>query len=125
MRPGPLQPAPFVGVPRVLADEAQRAKVAELGCAVCGRVPVDPAHLVPQRPGGCGSPDCVIALCRTHHRLYDSARLALAPHLTDAWEPELRHAVGHVGVERLGRALGGRGWPAPWIEKRNERGTEP
>jgi len=86
-----------------------------LGCLVCGRSPVDPAHLVPRRLGGCDSSDCVVPLCRTHHRMFDSCRLALAPFLAPALEGELRHALTHVGCAELEAALR-HGWPAPWAE---------
>jgi len=102
---------------RVRASEAQRAKVAGAACLVCGRRPVDPAHLVPQRFGGCEQADCVVPLCRAHHRIFDRARLALAPFLSDSQHrAELAHARGHVGAERLHEALAGGGWPPPWIE---------
>jgi hypothetical protein len=54
-RPGPSRPRAVVATPRVPASAGQRRKVAGLGCLVCGRSPVDPAHVVPRRPGGCDS----------------------------------------------------------------------
>jgi hypothetical protein len=113
IRPGPTRPRAVIATPRVAASAGQRAKVAGLGCLVCGRMPVDPAHLVPRRLGGCDSPDCVVALCRTHHRLFDCARLALKPFLWSGHERELAHALSHVGRADLDAALW-RGWPAPW-----------
>jgi hypothetical protein len=102
----------------VRASEAQRAKVADAACLVCGRRPVDPAHLVPQRFGGCEDADCVVPLCRAHHRIFDRARLALAPYIgAGALVAEIAHARTHVGAERLREALEGGGWPPPWIEK--------
>jgi hypothetical protein len=112
LRPGAMAP-----VPRVAASPAQRRKAAALECAVCGRRPVDPAHLVPQRLGGCAHPDCVIGLCRTHHRLYDIGELRLAPYLRRGFAGERRHALLHVGAAQLRRALAGGGWPAPWAEE--------
>lgn len=103
--------APVVPVPLVPASEEQRAKVAALRCVVCERSPVDPAHLVPQRLGGCAHPDCVIPLCRTHHRLYDHAELALSPHLADGSQGERAHALLHASPAELRRALAGGGWP--------------
>jgi hypothetical protein len=58
--------------PRTLispASEAQRAKVAHQPCLVCGRRPVDPAHLVPRSLGGCD------------HRLRGAALPAMSPSL--------------------------------------------
>ena len=106
--------------PRDPASPAQRAKVAAQPCVVCGRGPVDPAHLVPQRLGGCPHRDCVIALCRTHHRLFDRARLSLAPYLGDGFRREWTHALSHVEADELQRALESGGWPPPWIGKDKE-----
>jgi hypothetical protein len=115
LRPSSLGQTRIAGEPRLPASAAQRAKVLGLSCAVCGRSPVDPAHLVPRRLGGCGHRDCVIGLCRTHHRLFDRGALRLAAYLGPEFEPERRHALTHVGAAELERALRA-GWPAPWIE---------
>jgi hypothetical protein len=88
----------------------QRRKVAHLRCLVCGRVPVDPAHLVPRALGGCASADCVIPLCRGHHRLYDDGVQILAPFLRPELERELRHALTHVGCAELEAAMTRGGW---------------
>jgi hypothetical protein len=95
------------------ASAAQRLKVIEAPCLVCGRTRVDAAHLVPQRLGGCEAPECVIPLCRTHHRLYDTGGLALALQLGPEHERELAHALCHVSEAELRLALV-TGWPAPW-----------
>ena len=113
LRPGPSRPRAVLASPRVAASAEQRRKVAALGCLVCGRSLVDPAHLVPRRFGGCDSPDCVVALCRTHHRMFDTGGLALVPYLGPGLERELRHALAHVGCAELEGALWS-GWPAPW-----------
>jgi hypothetical protein len=112
-RPGPTRPRTVVAIPRVAASAEQRRKVAALACVVCGRSPVDPAHVVPRRLGGCDSPDCVVPLCRAHHRSFDSGHLALAPYLMPEFEREVRHAMTHVGCTELEAALWS-GWPAPW-----------
>jgi hypothetical protein len=112
-----------LGGRRVRATDAQRARVAGRGCLVCGRRPVDPAHLVPQRFGGCAEAECVVPLCRAHHRIFDRGRLALAPFLDGAeFGAELAHARGHVGERRLRAALEGCGWPPPWNESDREVG---
>jgi hypothetical protein len=101
---------------RTRASDAQRLRVGGRGCLICGRRPVDPAHLVPQRLGGCAEADCVVPLCRAHHRLFDRARLRLAPYLAGGeFGREIAHAIEHVGAAHLGEALE-RGWPAPWNE---------
>lgn len=121
MRTSSLQRRTSLAGRRVRASDGQRAKVAGSGCLVCGRAPVDPAHLVPQRFGGCPDPDCVVALCRAHHWLYDRARLALAPFIdAGALAAELAHARTHVGAERLQLALAGGGWPPPWQAHQEE-----
>lgn len=86
-------------------------------CLVCGRSPVDPAHLVPQRLGGCRAADCVVPLCRTHHRLFDTGRLVLVPYLEQQLEQELRHALTHVCCAELEAALTRGGWPPPWSDE--------
>src|SRR6185295_15345433 len=64
------------------ASPTQRPKVAGARCVVCGkRAAVDPAHLVPRSMGGCDEPECVVALCRRHHRAYDGGSLDLLPYL--------------------------------------------
>jgi predicted restriction endonuclease len=100
----------MVSVPLVPASGGQREKVAALSCLVCGRAPVDPAHLVPRKHGGCDDADCVLPLCRTHHRLYDHGQLRLGVHLGGGWRQERGHALTHVPPHRLRRALDGGGW---------------
>jgi hypothetical protein len=115
IRPGPTRPRAVVATPRVAASPGQRLKVVGLCCLVCGRSPVDPAHLVPRRLGGCDSPECVVPLCRAHHRSFDTGGIALAPYLGGESERELQHALTHVGSVELLAALR-HGWPAPWAE---------
>jgi hypothetical protein len=115
-----LVSSPLVAVTRVPASPEQRLKVAGQSCAVCARSPVDPAHLVPQRLGGCSDPDCVIGLCRTHHRLFDTRRLALAPYLGRRFRRERAHALNHVSAAELADALAGGGWPPPWSQTNKE-----
>lgn len=102
---------PLVPGALVRASAAQRRKVRGRACAVCGRTPCDPAHVVPQRLAGCADPECVIPLCRTHHRLYDAARLRLRSYLGLAFRVERAHALRHVRKAALTRALNGGGWP--------------
>lgn len=80
------------------ASKEQRAKVAVQVCAVieCASEYCDPAHLTPRGFRGCDSPDCVIALCREHHRALDEHRLDLLPHLSGrGFERELAHMQAH------------------------------
>ncbi|MDP9346045.1 MAG: HNH endonuclease [Actinomycetota bacterium] len=92
-RSAPLARAPFSP-----ASEAQRETVLGLRCVVCGATPVDPAHLIARAQGGCDHPDCVVALCRAHHRVYDRGELALLGYLEPRWRAQVAHAVAHVGL---------------------------
>jgi hypothetical protein len=92
------------------ASDAQRAKVAGERCFVCGGRPVDPAHLVPRSLGGCDHTDCVVPLCRVHHRMYDRGELDLLPHLEPGLRAELAHGLGHVGLLALLRHVTGARW---------------
>jgi hypothetical protein len=47
-------------------DPRYTAWIKLLGCLVCGRRPVDPAHLIPQALGS-DDRDNLIPLCRQHH----------------------------------------------------------
>ena len=72
------------------ASPTQRAKVAGQRCIVCGAATrIDPTHLVPRSLGGCDEADCVVPLCRTHHRAYDQAGLDLVAFLEPDWRAEL------------------------------------
>jgi HNH endonuclease len=88
-------------------------KVQGLSCVVCGRTPVDPAHIVPQWRGGCRHPDCVIPLCRTHHRLYDRCGFRLLLWIGLDLEVELIHALLHATAEELVQGLDGDWGPRP------------
>jgi hypothetical protein len=87
------------------ASDAQRAKVAGQRCLVCGERPVDPAHLVPRSLGGCDEPDCVVPLCRIHHRMYDRGDLDPLPYLEPRHRAELAHGVLHLGLVGLLRRV--------------------
>ena len=91
------------------ASPAQRAKVAGLLCLVCNRATrIDPAHLVPRSLGGCDDALCVIALCRTCHRRYDSGDLDLIAYLEPRYRAEAAHAVEHLGLAGALRRISGR-----------------
>jgi hypothetical protein len=78
------------------ASPEQRAKVAAQVCAVCCFDRCDPAHLAPRSHGGCDHADCVIALCRPHHRAFDDGTLDLTPYLAGrGFNAELAHMQGH------------------------------
>ena len=100
------------------ASPAQRRKVAAMDCVVCGRgrtasMPLDPAHLWPVGRGGCSDPDCVVALCRVHHRAFDDGVLSILEHLEPDHRREIAHAVEHGGLlSALQRLTGERFVPA-------------
>lgn len=101
------------------ASPAQRAKVAVQVCAVCQHDACDPAHLCPRSHGGCDSADCVIALCRHHHREFDGGRLDLLPHISGrGFRVELAHMQGHYDdpLSVIYRLSGMR-----WAPEREER----
>ena len=101
--------APLARTSASPASAIQRAKVAGLRCLVCGAATrIDPAHLVPRSLGGCDEADCVVPLCRTHHRAYDQGGLDLVAHLEPGWRREAAHAVGHLGLVGALRRLGRR-----------------
>lgn len=74
-----------------------RAKVAGASCRVCGSTPVDPAHIVPRSRVTHGGEDArnAVALCRFHHRAYDTGSLDLLPVLS---REEQAYAVLLVGL---------------------------
>jgi hypothetical protein len=78
------------------ASKEQREKVAHAACIVCCSTPCDPAHLTPRSFRGCDHEDCVVPLCRAHHREFDDGRLDLLPWLSGrSFERELSHMQGH------------------------------
>lgn len=79
----------------------------EVGCRICGRQPVDAAHVIgrarDKRIGNKATvdPDSVIPLCREHHMEYDAHRLDVLPYLTVAEEvAAVRDAGGIVAALR-------------------------
>lgn len=92
------------------ASHAQRAKIIGAACIVCGQTKgLTPAHLAARATGGCDHPDCVVPLCWTHHRAYDTGRLDLLAHLEPRRRAEIAHAVAHLGlVSAYRRLTGGR-----------------
>lgn len=87
------------------ASPAQRKKVKELPCIVCGvdrfETKIDPAHVYPQRFAHCECADGVVPLCRTHHNAYDELlggrKFDLLPYMK-GYEVELAHAIQEHGA---------------------------
>jgi hypothetical protein len=79
-------------------------------CLICGRRPVDPAHLVPRSLGGCDHPDCVVPLCRPCHRAYDRGALDVLPQLEPRFRTELAHALTHLSLVGVLRRVTGVRW---------------
>jgi len=91
------------------ASAAQRTKVKAARCLVCGsHTPIDPAHLIARSAGGCDDALCVVALCRSCHRRYDSGALDLVAYLEPDHRAEAAHAVAHVGLAGALRRISGR-----------------
>jgi hypothetical protein len=104
------------------ASPEQRAKVAGQPCLVCGERPADPAHVVPRSLGGCDEADCVVPLCRIHHRRYERGQLDLLPHLEPRFRTELQHGLGHLGLLGLLRRVTGVRWMGvPQAPERGQR----
>jgi hypothetical protein len=116
---GLVRLTPLRRVPFSATSEPQRDKVAGERCIVCGERPVDPAHLVPRSLAGCDHPDCVVPLCRVHHRRYDRCQLDLLPYLEARHRAELAHGLGHLGLLGLLRRVTGCRW-APVHERSDE-----
>lgn len=66
--------------------DAHAKRDSEARCRVCGREPVDAAHIVPRSlaPNGGEQQDNIVPLCRPCHRLYDEGFLSLEEYLTAA-----------------------------------------
>jgi hypothetical protein len=97
------------------ASPAQRVKVADAYCAVCGGQPCDPAHLISRGATTIGQDDplAVIPLCRTHHDEYDHARtLDLTPYLEPRYRAEVAYAVERVGLFATLRTVSNLRWLA-------------
>jgi hypothetical protein len=76
---------------------------------------------VPRSLGGCDHADCVVPLCRAHHRRYDRGELDLLAALEPRFRRELAHGVLHVGLLRILRRVTAMRWqPAQAARRRIE-----
>ena len=102
LRPGPWRKPADEGTDRRAAfgaSDAQREKIIGGACVVCLQTKgITPAHLAPRSLGGCDHPACVVPLCWTHHRAYDTGELELLAHLEPQCRAEVAHAVMHLGL---------------------------
>lgn len=78
------------------ASPAQREKIKDQACVVCGAPATAPMHLWPRGKGGCDDPLCVLPACWLCHRTYDTKRLALLPHIVKRHRAEIAHAQLHT-----------------------------
>ena len=100
------------------ASQAQRAKIVGAMCVVCGQTRgLTPAHLAPRSLGGCDHPDCVVPMCWTHLRAYDTGRLDLLGYLEPRRRAEVVHAVSHLGLIGAYRRLTGGRLPAADVDE--------
>jgi len=96
------------------ASPAQRVKVADAYCAVCGGQPCDAAHVIARSITTIGQDDplAVIPLCRTDHTLFHDGKLDLSPYLEPRYREELAFAVKRVGLFQTLRHVTGLRWMA-------------
>ena len=84
------------------ASTAQRAKVQDKACVVCGRdrfeTVIDPAHLASRAQGAGDDLLDIVALCREHHRGFDSGRISLLEHLEPRHREEVAQCVRRLGL---------------------------
>lgn len=78
------------------ASPAQRAKIKDQPCVVCGARATTPMHLWPRGKGGCDDPLCVLPACWACHRDYDTMKLDLLPHIVKRHLAEIAHAHLHA-----------------------------
>jgi hypothetical protein len=95
--------------------EAQKERVRDLACLVCGEHAGEchPAHVVPRN----GLPRevaddvrAVVPLCFEHHRFYDDGLIDLAPYLEPRWRDSVEWAAGAVGLFVALRRITGCRW---------------
>jgi hypothetical protein len=78
------------------ASPAQREKIKDKQCVVCGAAVTTPMHLWPRGKGGCDDPLCVLPACWACHRAYDTNKLDLLPHIVKHHLAEIAHAHLHA-----------------------------
>ena len=81
------------------ASPPQRLAVKDQGCLLCGKGPVQPAHLIDRQMLADGQEHelAVIPLCALHHRGYDDGTLSVL----EALEPYHRDVLAYA-VQRFG-----------------------
>jgi hypothetical protein len=86
------------------ASPAQRAKIKDKLCIVCGKPASTPMHLWPRGQGGCDDPLCVLPACWECHRAYDQQQIELLGHIVKHYRAEIAHAHLHANpIELLER----------------------
>jgi hypothetical protein len=93
--------------------DAQKARVADQVCIVCGKHfgHCDPAHVVPRghpkmTPSAANDIRAVVPLCRNCHDDYDEG-LDLLPYLEPTWRDSQEWAAGAVGLATALRSITG------------------
>jgi hypothetical protein len=92
--------------------EAQKERVGDLACIVCGEHAGDchPAHVIPRAVlprKVADDPRAVVPLCFECHRLYDNDEIDLSSHLEPRWRDSQEWATGAVGLWRAVRYITG------------------
>ena len=107
-------PGPSRKTPLGHCTPAQKERVAEQVCCVCGAAfnACEPAHVVPRghpRVSHVAADDvrAVVPLCHWDHRLFDEGKIDLLPYLEPAWRDSQEWAAGAVGLATAYRAITG------------------
>ncbi len=77
-----------------------RSWIKRFGCGVCGRWPVDLAHVVPRSRGG-GWEGNIVPLCRAHHRAFDIDCNSDPDRFRDLLRPRLLRGLDPVWLPAL------------------------
>lgn len=87
--------------PKRKQDEDLLNQIRAKPCAVCGRRPVDPAHIKSRGSGGPDTVDNVVPLCRQHHSEQHQKGFAWMMRNYSLFYFEMRN-LGWSVIERFG-----------------------
>lgn len=94
------------------ASTAQRVKVRDLGCVVCGEERPDPHHLIDRSLTSEGQDDplAVVPLCRNCHRRHHDEGTSILEYLEPRYRLEVAFAVERVGLLMALQKITGERW---------------
>jgi hypothetical protein len=108
------KPSKLKQTPLGHCTSAQKARVAEQVCVVCGEYwnECQPAHVVPRghpKMSDVAADDvrAVVPLCWVDHKLFDEGKIDLSLHLEPAWRDSQAWAAGAVGLASAWRSITG------------------